>query len=500
VERALKRTTRLATSIWLIRSIRLSVPILLTSFLLASPSPPSFAAGELTRSEESACDKYLKNGLYATYERRSKLAEEMLLKAIRQSKASSSPKSSLIKSRLALANLYLKQERYAEAHDLLGSTLSLCQAHFPNGLETAECFYGLARTEMIFNKLDKAKGNAEEALRILRQWKATDSQLYGQTQHVMGMIIAKHGWYSDATPLFVKALSTMEHHPGYKSLDLADVLREQALFYHSIGERRQAAQFYEESYSIKERVVQPDQSTAGQVRFVWEPGSTRAEEIIDSEFPFRYLSANGIRVAATVIDLWELLGVLITVTNVGDHQTEFDLGDVKLDKVDLRHLNSAAQIVRPVDPKGIDRIRRERTMWDLTQTRPWLANIQKTRTVRGLVPAVGHDLFRGPNVFGVYGEWKAVSHTVPERIAAVNSRESIEVLLSEGGTVSELPGLVSSGESQLAGLTPVKLEPYESRTGELFYLNPRDQDVVIKVPVGNAIFELPFHTRKQRIP
>lgn len=471
------------------------MPILLGSILLGSSS----SASTLPPGVESACDKYLKNGLYATHERRTKLAEEMFLKAIRQSKAADSPKSSLIKARLGLANLYLKQERYAEAHDLLSGTLSLSQDHFTNKLETAECFYGLSRTEMIFNKLDKAKANAEEALEILRQLKATDSQLYGQTLHVMGMVIAKHGWYADATPLFVKALAMMEHHPGYKSLDLADVLREQALFYHSIGERRQAAQLYEESYSLKERVVQPDQSTIGQVRFVWEPGSSRAEEIIDSEFPFRYLSANGIRVAATVIDLWELLGVLITVTNVADHQMEFDLGDVKLEKVDLHHLNSTAQIVRPVDPKGIDRIRRERTMWDLTHTRPWLANIQKTRTLRGLVPARGHDLFRGPNVFGVYGQWKAVSHTVPERIAAADSRESIEVLLA-GGKASELPGLVSSGESQLAGLTPVKLEPFESRTGELFYLNPRDQDVVIKVPIGNALFELPFHTRKQRIP
>lgn len=487
---------RLASKIWLTRSSRLLISILLAPLLTGAPA---LAANDGSPGEESACEKYLKNGLYATYERRTRQAEQMLLKAIRQSKATASPKDSLIKSRLALASLYLKQERYAEAHDLLNSTLGICEDHFPNGLETAECYYGLARTEMIFNKLDKAQSNAEEALKRLQQLKAVDSQLYGQTQHVNAMIVAKHGWYSDATPLFVKALSTMEHHPGYKSLDLADVLREQALFYHGIGERRQAARLYEESYSLKERVVQPDQSNVGQVRFVWEPGSTRSEEIIDSEFPFRYLSANGVRVAATVVDLWELLGVLITVTNVGDHQAEFDLGSVRMEKVDLRNLNSQAQIIRPVDPKGIDRIRRERTMWDLTHTRPWLANIQKTRAMRGLVPASGHDLFRGPNVFGVYGEWKAVSHIVPERIAAINSRESIEVAFNDK-KASELPGLVSSGESQQAGLTPIKLEPFESRTGELFYLNPRDQDIIVKVPIGNALFELPFHTRKKRIP
>ncbi|MDX2105938.1 MAG: hypothetical protein SFY67_06000, partial [Candidatus Melainabacteria bacterium] len=130
-----------------------------------------------------------------------------------------------------------------------------------------------------------------------------------------------------------------------------------------------------------------------------------------------------------------------------------------------------------------------------------LANVQKTRTVRGLVPPSGHDLFMGPNVFGVWGEWKAVSHTVPVRVGILPSREGLIAQADQSEQVkTELPGLLSGGYAKYQGLVPIVLEPFESRTGDLFYLNPRDKDIMLRVPVGNAVFEFPFHTRKLRIP
>ena len=188
--------------------------------------------------------------------------------------------------------------------------------------------------------------------------------------------------------------------------------------------------------------------------------------------------------------------MLITITNTSNEQAQFELGKVQL--FDANKGPYSATEIAQIDPNRIDRIRRERVMWDLTHTRPWLANVQKTRTVRGLVPPSGHDLFMGPNVFGVWGEWKAVSHTVPVRVGILPSREG---LIAQSDQVkAELPGLLSGGYAKYHGLVPIVLEPFESRTGDLFYLNPRDKDVMLRVPVGNAVFEFPFHTRKLKIP
>lgn len=447
----------------------------------------------------SAWEKYYQNGLAALEDRRFSQAEQMLLKSIKESKVAGIPLANLTQSRLALAQLYMNQARYSEAHSLYETTLPRAQTTFGiSSLEVAECHYGLAYTEAKFGKEKTAKIHADLALKILKDLDKTDTKLYALTLHTMGVIMAKHGWNEDAKPLFTLARKILERHPGNKKLDLSEVLREQSLFYHSLGDRHTAHDLYESSYKIKERAVVASQpaSIVGEVRFAWEPGSSRAQEIIDNDFPFRYMSAHGIRVACTVVDLWELLAVLVTVTNVGEKQEEFELGSIVLERK-TADIGTRSREIPAVDHQRIDRIGKERNMWDLTHTRPWLANIQKTRTVRGLVPPNGHDLFMGPNVFGVWGEWKAISHIVPERVGVMPSREG---LVTAETTAVDLPGLVRPSKAKLEGLTPVWLEPFESRTGEQFYLNPRDADILIKVPIGNATFEFPFHTRKIKIP
>lgn len=428
-------------------------------------------------------------------------AEELLNKAVQEAKRRLSRRNELIETRLVLANLYLKQERFPEAYHLYSKYKGSVKKLFSeNSTEMASCELGLARCLIAFGKEKQALEHCKRTLAILNKKNDTSSQLYGYGLQTLALIDANNAWYEDAKPLFNEALKIFEKEPGYKNLDLAQILREQAIFYHARGNRRLASALYERSYVIKERVVAANQTTAttAQLRFVWEPGSTRAKEIIDTEFPLRYMNAGGVRVAATVIDLWELLGVLITITNVSDHQQEFELGKPMLVKLHSSGGKIIGNEVEPVDPKRIDRIRRERVMWDLTHTRPWLANIQKTRTVRGLVPARGHDLFRGPNVFGVYRQWQAVSHIVPAKIGIMASREGLHK--NGHSTDVKLPGMLREGSYNVKGHVPVFLEPFESRTGDLFYLNPRDKDVVIKIPVGNSVFEIPFHTRKSKIP
>ncbi|MGD9682092.1 MAG: tetratricopeptide repeat protein [Candidatus Obscuribacterales bacterium] len=440
------------------------------------------------------------SGERALYLRQFEKADDFLERALHQAKNSPTRPRYLALSRLALGESYLKQGRIQEAYE----TLDLCRGGIRSGFgsrstEYARCQLAIATCLVEFGKDEKAIDYARKAIDIIGGMDKKDSQLYGYALETLGMANARHGWHDDAAPQLDEALEIFKRYPGYKSLDLAAVLKEQAVYFYKHGDREKSARLSEESALIREKAMVTTQpaSIASQVEFRWEPGSTRAREIIDSEFPFRYLTAGGVRVAATVVDLWELLAVLITITNVSDHQSEYELGKATLRVVDLDHPAGKPTILPPVDPNSIDRIRKERNMWDLTQNRPWLANIQKTRGVRGLVPHEGHDLFRGPNVFGVYGQWKAVSHTVPERLSIHPSREGL-IGTTEDDTA--LTGMLRANHSSFKDCFNVTLEPFESRTGEIFYLNPRDQDVIISIPVGNTIFELPFHTRKQKIP
>lgn len=442
--------------------------------------------------------KNYSNGLNALNNRRFALAEKLLLQSIHSSKGATFKKDHLVKSRLALGSLYLTQQRYAEAYDVYRSTIGKARSCFgKHSEELAQCNYGLARCQYFFSENKKAKENLENTIDILKSLSKSNSQLMGKSLHTLGLVLANFGWYDDTKKLLKPALAIMKIHPGFQKLELAEILKEQSLFFHKIGKKKLSIDMYEQSFKLKEAYVQPKElpSVVGEVNFVWEQGSTRSQEIIDNDYPFRYINASGVRVAATVIDLWELLGVLITVTNTTDQQQQFDLGEVVLKKVNKDNPKRKPAIIPTIDPNAVDRVQKELSMWNFTHNRPWLANVQKTRTVRGLVPFEGHDMFRGPNVYGIYGKWKAVSHIVPKKVGLNPSRE--HVLDKPNKEEVPMPGLMRNGNSKVGALCPVWLEPLESRTGYLFCLNPRDIDLMIKVPVGNATFELPFHTRKK---
>lgn len=446
-------------------------------------------------------EKYYRNGLTALDARRYDQAEEMLNGALKASQAPMAVKKEFVLSRIALGKLYVKKRLYNKASQILGNTKAE-ETFGKHSLELAELEYNLALCDLALNRVQKAKLHSDAALEVFRFNDAyKDTTLHGMTMDLVALVHERLGWAEDARDHYLKAHQLLEKNPGHKQLELADSLRNHALFYHKLGDRKQAIDLYEKSVAIKEAALVPNKppQVAGEILLNWEPGSTRSQEIIDTEFPFRYQEIGGVRVAATVIDLWELLGVLITITNTGSDQAQFELGKVQLFDISKGVFSSVE--VPPIDPNRIDRIRRERVMWDLTHTRPWLANVQKTRTVRGLVPPSGHDLFMGPNVFGVWGEWKAVSHTVPVRVGILPSREGLIAQADQSEQVkTELPGLLSGGYAKYQGLVPIVLEPFESRTGDLFYLNPRDKDIMLRVPVGNAVFEFPFHTRKLKIP
>lgn len=429
---------------------------------------------------------------------------------IKEINRGSGDRGALERCKLGLAGVNLALERNHQAYE---SLLSLSNKYKDNSKDSAQSNYlsaqiysQLAEAELRLSKSHEAESHAKLALsRMTESSQGTPAQnnLLGLTYGRLARALVQQGLKDEAKDAFARARQALAQEPGYKELDLADLLRHEALFYRDLGSRKISGQLFLEAQDIKNKANHPQKPSvhAGQVQFVWEPGSPHSHEIIDQDFPLRYITVNNIRVAVTVIDLWELAGVLVCVTNTDEHRHVFGLGDVKFYKVEKhpRTANNHRLTEIPlVDHRIIDRIRRERIMWDLTLNRPWLANMQKSRSYRGLVPQDGHDLFRGPNVFGVWGEWPGISHVVPTRIGVLPSRENI-LSDEEDEDSNKESGLIRSEGIRQVGLQPISMEPLESRTGELFFLYPRDQDVQVDVTVGNTIFKFPFRCRKRRI-
>ncbi len=467
---------------------------------------------QAAEAQSSRNDHYLRchNEVVKAIElRRWQGAHDFNTVALHEANQATSEHGRYLQSRYLQGFLFNRMGKPQKAFETLTNLVKPISSQYGSGsAELANTYSELAEAELALNKDKQAEQHAREASEIMEKVsKAKDDSSYesslGLSFSRLARALAAQGFNEDAKEYFLRARTALTEQPGCKEQDLADELRLEALFFGKIGNAKTGQKLFEKSCQLKETLSSADQPSAlsGEVKFSWEPGSPRSHEIIDNEFPLRYITANRVRVAVTVIDLWELAGVLVCVTNLDDHRRSVGLGGIKTFHSTNNIVSGSIRLNAPltyVDHKIIDRIRRERNMWDLTQDRPWLANIQKTRNFRGLVPAEGHDLFRGPNVFGVWGEWAGVSHSVPTRVSVYPSRENIFNRNEDDDTATDT-GLVRDEQARHAGLTTISLEPLESRTGEIFYIYPRDEDVCVQVVVGNTTFEFPFHCRKRRI-
>lgn len=446
-------------------------------------------------SNASMFDRLMNAGLKASAIRADEEAESKLLEAIKEAKTLRAQPDQLVAARLALADVYLHEEKFIAAGDLYQQCIYMARKQFGTECkEYAHALHGAASVAFHQGKIAKAEPLIKEALELRKKLLDPRARELGESYIIRGVVAGAKGWADEAHADLQKGLEILEQAPGTRALDLADALRETALFYHSIGKRNRSRDYFERSYSLKDKSVNFEQppKIQGTIRFKWEDGSPRSQEFADADFPLKYIATNQVRVACTIVDCWEIVGVLICITNIGDKRVDLGLG-----KANLLEFPEPHKPFLLIPENTFDYRRRERTMWDYTYNRPWLANIQKTRVVRGFVPSKGHDMFRGPNIFGIYGKWGGTQRILPPEKFMLN--RSPEELEEQAQAVIE-EDLVHSRNQGAFGLVPITLEPFESRTGQLFYLNTRKEEVIVKVPIGNVIFTFPFHAPKRRFP
>jgi tetratricopeptide (TPR) repeat protein len=431
------------------------------------------------------------HGVKLLQERKYQAAETTLMGSMREAKNAHGNSLELAKSRAALGFIECASGSYREGESLFSNALSVARKSDDPKL-LAEALYGMALVSLNLNDFAKSRDYAEEAVALKTKLYGQDHHDVGQCLVILGRALGKLNLDSEGQDKIRLGLEILRKESGPKQLDYADALREAALQSQASGDVHTGIKLFDESYRIKDEAVRLGQpaSVAGLVDYKWENGSPRSLEFPDYDVPLRYVVAGDARISAAVVDLWELIGVIISITNVSDHRIDVGVTTAYLYETKPHHSK-----LEMVDPMRIDHIRRERQIWDATYKCPWLANIQKTRTVRGFVPLQGHDLFRGPNIFGIYGEWAGAPRILPEKMTVDISPEQVW----RQAQTSIDPSIIHSAEINYQGLTTFQLEPFESRTGLLFYMNPRADEVLLKVPVGNVRLEYPFHCRKRRM-
>ncbi len=387
-------------------------------------------------------------------------------------------------ARLSLAEAYLGLENYPRTQLMLGEAkLAIFDAFGAESQEAARYYADLAELSLSMNQIPAASAAATQNLRIIEKRGKVGYEL-AQAQVLMGRVSSKQSFYDEAKDYLKKALPVLEMAPGKDRLDYANALQALAVVEKKLGDEPESAELMKKCLAIKDDAMSlsKSQEQKGIVKYQWTEGMYGSRQIVDPTYPLKYMVIGGVRVACTVVRSYKHVGVLISLANCSNHPLHLSVGSATLEK-----LSPGRKFMVYCDPGLIDEVLEEDVILDRTWRRRTLCHIQKSRRIPGYLKNgfLDTDDFFGNNEFGLYGAWDNALRDAPPIV----TREQFFYDEKPKHSDQELLGFMRGNGS----IRPTYIETGGARTGVIFFLRERWDDALVRIHIGNAELQFPFH-------
>jgi hypothetical protein len=448
---------------------------------LAAIVPKEPLKGEI---EQSVWQRYYEAGLRALAEKRYQPAEKKLSVALKELNRHGIADDRLSRTEEALAEVAYAEEKFGEAeHRFLASLTHLDQKAVNAAAERVRASCCLAKTLLAENKLAKAQQAGKDALATATGAKTISEHDRGEIFKALSDIERRQGLDEEALENSRKAVALLSKEPGYHQLDLSDALFQLACQQNLAGQESEARTNFDRAFDIKDGAVtfdQPQQQT-GEVVYTWQEGCPRCRQVQDAEYPLKYMSINGVRVAATLVRSENVIAVLISLANCTRNRLQIGVGNVT-----LTQLTPHRKEFVYVNPSLLDTAMEAEYVSNMTWRRSWLNHIEKTRRIPGYLKngVLDIDNFYGNNLFGPYAHWD----TSMRQITPIVTRE--QFLASAYIEPENKLSNFLTGPS--LALIPTYLEPGESKTGLVYFQREHYESARLSITIGNARLQLPF--------
>lgn len=386
-----------------------------------------------------------------------------------------------VKARVLQAKVY-----YAEGSlDLATQTYAKCSQLSksytgPDSLVHADCLAGLAQIALFKGDAKKAATLCDQALAIKKKYLSENENDLGTIYALSANIAFALGSDEQARESFTKAIEILRKDPGPQELDLADALRDYALFNKEMDHLDEASKDYEESFALKEKAVRFTQPAClrGLINFPWDDGMPGCSQIVDGKFPLKSITVNGLKVSACTVDLRNIIGVLISLENVTPSPMTVGVGPAQ-----FKITKPGTNVLKALDHKFIDETLEEETFWGQTWRQESLRFLQAT-----FIPPLPKNPNLGgipqSNVFGDWGKWPraraGAPHIVPTQALLANAQSILDPLAK------------GASQAHCLNLNGIYIEPNSSRSSILFYQYQPWNQAKVEVLIGNTVYELPF--------
>lgn len=344
----------------------------------------------------------------------------------------------------------------------------------------ADCLAGLAQINLAKGDAKKAQVLCDQALTIKQKHLNEDDHDLGTLYALSANVSFALGAEDQARESYTKAIAILKKDPGPQVLDLADALRDFALFNKEMDHLDEANKDYEDSFTIKEKAVRFTQPSClrGLIKFPWDSSMPGCTEIVDGKFPLRSITVNGLKVSACTVDLRNIIGVLVSLENVTPTPMTVGVGPAQ-----LKIVKPGTKVLSALDHKFVDETLEEETFWGQTWRQESLRFLQAT-----FIPPLPKNPNLGAvpqsNVYGDWGKWPraraGAPHIVPTRALLANAQSILD------------PQAKGASQAHCLNLNGIHIEPNSSRSSILFYQYQPWNEAKVQVLIGNTIYEIPF--------
>lgn len=387
-------------------------------------------------------------------------------------------------ARLSLAEAYLGLENYPRARLMLGEAKQACFDAFGADSDVAARYYkDLAELNLASDQVADASEAANQCLKLLER-RGEKGREFANAQALLGRVLFRQAYFEEARENYKKALPVLELDPGRDRMDYANALQGLAVVEKKLGEEAESAEVMKKALAIKDDAVllPKTRDDRGVVKFEWTEGLQGSRQIVDPTYPLKYMVVDGVRVACTVVRSYKHIAVLISLANCTRQPVQLAVGAVTLERTAPGRKDMVF-----CDPGLIDEVLEEDVILDRTWRRRTLCYIQKSRRIPGYLKngVLDTDDFFGNNEFGLYGAWDSALRDAPPIV----TREQFFYDEKPKGADQELLGFMRGN----GAIRPTYIETGGARTGVVFFLRERYDDALVRLNIGNAELQFPFH-------
>ena len=427
-------------------------------------------------------------------------AERELRSALNSLQRDASYKSNVAAVQNKYAESLLWQGKFSEAAKEIKKATALANTN--NGPLSMEYARALELQSWLLQsqgKTEKSVESMRDALNVYQSKNAETPELSDAFEH-MGVLKETLGLYDQAADSFSKALDLRKKISGEHSVDAADLYEALARMAQRKGRQQEAQQLFADAMRIKESRGEPwkkysPEPTERVVLFRYFQGAPYCEQASAGGMAIEKITANGITVEAGLLrkpsDFSKTTRAQVRISN----DSQYDV-DVLSQPPTFIQLTPTVNILKPINAQTlaaqIEKKGESKAKWikfwgadAMTQvnTTAWTQNNSSSY---GYVPTP----FGWSTVPGGRGRnWNNYSTTnVTSMVPDYQAREEAYRKAREATEKSK-----ADAQAVLdASLGPNRLPPGGMIQGSLDFDFSKFQKAILRVPVGNAVYEFRF--------